>query len=63
MKIERNMRHNEYQVAEHWCLTKLPRASVLFFSVLLLDVAFFFYSGQQRIVYTCELNLEIMSVK
>lgn len=63
MKIERNMRHDEYQVAEHWCLTKLPRASVLFFSVLLLDVAFFFYSGQQRIVYTFELNLEIMSVK
>lgn len=51
MKIERNMRHDEYQVAEHWCLTKLPRASVLFFSVLLLDV------------YTFELNLEIMSVK
>lgn len=42
MKIERNMRHDEYQVAEHWCLTKLPRESVLFFSVLLLDVAFFF---------------------
>lgn len=62
MKIERNMRHDEYQMAEHWCLTKLPQACVLFFSFLLLDVAFF-YSGQQRIVYMCELNLEIMSVK